>query len=59
MINSDKAPKELYTTEEVAKLTGMHYQTVRNYIKKGIFKAIKIGNSIRIPKEEINITTPQ
>lgn len=41
------------TIHEAADLFGVHWQTVRNWIKSGEIKAIKIGRSVRIPDEEI------
>lgn len=38
---------------EVAELFGVHWQTVRNWIKEGKIKAIKIERTVRIPDEEI------
>lgn len=41
------------TISEVAQLFGVSYRTIRNWIKKGKIKCIKIENTIRIPDEEI------
>lgn len=41
------------TVYEVAELFGVHWQTVRNWIKEGKIKAIKIERTVRIPDEEI------
>ena len=41
------------TIVEVAVMFGVHYNTVRNWIKSGQIKGVKIGNTIRIPDEEI------
>ena len=41
------------TIYEVAELFGVHWQTVRNWIKEGKIKAIKIERTVRIPDEEI------
>lgn len=41
------------TIYEVAELFGVHWQTVRNWIKDGKIKSIKIERTVRIPDEEI------
>lgn len=41
------------TIYEVAELFGVHWQTVRNWIKEGKIRAIKIERTVRIPDEEI------
>lgn len=41
------------TIKEVAKIFGVHWQTVRNWIKSGKIKAIQVQKTIRIPDEEI------
>lgn len=41
------------TISETAKIFGVHYQTIRNWIKEGIIKSIHINNTIRISDEEI------
>ncbi len=42
-----------YTVQEASELLKVHYQTVRNWIKTGQIRVIKIGRSYRIPKSEI------
>lgn len=39
--------------QEVATIFNVHYQTIRNWINDGTIKAVKIGNTVRIPDEEI------
>lgn len=41
------------TIYEVADLFGVHWQTVRNWIRDGKIKAVKIERTVRIPDEEI------
>lgn len=41
------------TIKETAKIFGVHWQTVRNWIRDGKIKAVKIERTIRIPDEEI------
>jgi len=43
----------LKTIYEVAEIFGVHWQTVRNWIREGRIKAVKIGKSVRISIEEI------
>ena len=42
------------TIYEVAEIFGVHWQTVRNWIKEGKIKAVKISKTVRIPEEEID-----
>lgn len=41
------------TIYEAADILGVHWQTIRNWIRKGDIKAIKINRTVRIPEEEI------
>lgn len=41
------------TIKETAKIFGVHWQTVRNWIRDGKIKAVKIERTVRIPDEEI------
>lgn len=41
------------TIQEVADLFGVHWQTVRNWIKSGKMRAVQVDRAIRIPEEEI------
>ena len=41
------------TIYETAKIFGVHWQTVRNWIKDGTIKAVRINKIVRIPDEEI------
>lgn len=41
------------TIYEVAEIFGVHWQTVRNWIRDGKIKAVKIERTIRISDEEI------
>ena len=38
---------------EVAEIFGVHWQTIRNWIKSGKIRAVKIEGTVRIPEEEI------
>lgn len=42
------------TIKEAAKIFGVHCQTIRNWIRDGIIKAVKIERTVRIPDEEID-----
>lgn len=41
------------TIKQTADIFGVHWQTVRNWIKDGKLSAVKIKGTIRIPDEEI------
>jgi predicted adenylyl cyclase CyaB len=43
----------LLTIQDAAKHLKVHWQTIRNYIDKGLLKPIKIGRTIRIRKEDL------
>lgn len=42
------------TTYQLAKEFGVHVNTVRNWIKAGRVKAVKIGRCVRIPVTEFD-----
>jgi len=41
------------TINEVAEIFGVCRNTVRNWIERGLIKAVKIGGSVRISNEEV------
>ena len=43
----------MLTMEETAELLKVHYNTVRNWVKKGRLKHFKLDGIVRIPREEI------
>lgn len=43
----------MYTTEEMAEILGISYQTAYRLIKAGKIKAVRIGGAFRIEKEEV------
>lgn len=45
--------KDLYTAKEVADLLGFTTQAVRNYIRCGKLKAIKLNGGYLIAKEDV------
>lgn len=47
-----KLNKEYYTIGEVAKLLGVHIDTLRRWDKKGYLKAIRLGKNWRRYKRE-------
>ena len=49
----EELTETFYTVQEAADLLKVHYQTVRNWIRTGQIRVIKIGRSYRIPKSEI------
>jgi len=51
MLTDDK--NELLTVREVARYCRLHEMTVRRHIKEGRLRAIRIGRSVRIPREEL------
>lgn len=44
----------LYSIKQAAKKLNISTSTIRRQISKGSLKSVRIGNSIRIPEEEIN-----
>jgi excisionase family DNA binding protein len=49
--------RELYSVGEVAELLGLHVRTVRNYVRDGRLKAVRIGKQYRISKEDLATLT--
>ncbi|MFH9295215.1 helix-turn-helix domain-containing protein [Streptomyces sp. NPDC017520] len=49
--------RELYSVGEVAELLGLHVRTVRNYVRDGRLKAVRIGKQYRIYKEDLAALT--
>jgi len=50
-------PQELYSPEQVAGLLGLHVRTVRNYVREGRLKAVRIGKQYRIARENLEAMT--
>lgn len=44
----------LYSIKQVAKKLNVSTSTVRRQIKEGLLKSVRVGNSIRIPQEEVD-----
>jgi excisionase family DNA binding protein len=49
--------QELYSVEQVADRLGLHVKTVRNYVREGRLKAIRIGKQYRIAREDLEAMT--
>jgi len=50
---------QLFTVEQVAERLGMHVKTVRNYVREGRLKAVRIGKSYRIAAADLAVLTGQ
>ncbi|WP_328995064.1 helix-turn-helix domain-containing protein [Kribbella sp. NBC_01245] len=50
-------PQELYSVEQVADRLGLHVRTVRNYVRDGKLKAVRIGKQYRIAREDLAALT--
>lgn len=50
-------PQELYSVEQVAELLNLHVKTVRNYVREGRLKAVRIGKQYRISGEDLAAMT--
>lgn len=44
----------MYSVNEVAKLLDVTTATVRNWVKRGDLKAIRVGSTVRFKKEVID-----
>jgi len=44
---------DMYSVEQVAELLGLHVRTVRNYIRNGRLKAVRIGKQYRIARADL------
>jgi excisionase family DNA binding protein len=51
--------EELYSVDQVAERLGLHVRTVRNYIRDGRLKAVRIGKQYRIAREHLEALTGQ
>jgi excisionase family DNA binding protein len=49
----------LYSVEQVAEQLGLHVKTVRNYIREGRLKAVRVGKQYRISAEDLAAFTGQ
>jgi excisionase family DNA binding protein len=49
--------QDLYSVEQVAELLSLHVKTVRNYVREGRLKAVRIGKQYRISGEDLAAMT--
>jgi len=49
--------QELYSVEQVAERLGLHVRTVRNYVRDGRLKAVRIGKQYRITRSDLEALT--
>ncbi|MDX6250505.1 MAG: hypothetical protein QOF10_3865 [Kribbellaceae bacterium] len=49
--------RELYSVEQVADRLGLHVRTIRNYVRDGRLKAVRIGKQYRIAREDLEAFT--
>ena len=49
--------RTLYSVEQVAERLGLHVRTVRNYVRDGRLKAVRIGKQYRIAREDLEALT--
>lgn len=47
----------LYSVEQVADRLGLHVRTVRNYVREGRLKAVRIGKQYRISADDLAVMT--
>jgi excisionase family DNA binding protein len=45
---------EFYSVEQVAEKLGLHVRTVRNYVRDGRLKAVRIGKQYRVAREDLD-----
>jgi len=50
-------PQELYSVEQVAERLGLHVRTIRNYVRDGRLKAVRIGKQYRISRDDLEAFT--
>jgi excisionase family DNA binding protein len=49
--------RELYSVDEVAAQLGLHVRTVRNYLRDGRLKGVRIGKQYRIARADLETLT--
>src|SRR5437016_63386 len=52
-VSSTRMSQDLYSVEQVAALLGLHVRTVRNHVRDGRLKAVRIGKQYRIAREDL------
>src|SRR3954453_23895552 len=50
---------DMYSVEQVAERLGLHVRTVRNYVRDGRLKAVRIGKQYRIVRTDLEALTGQ
>jgi excisionase family DNA binding protein len=53
------AAQDLYSVEQVASQLGLHVRTVRNYVRDGRLKGVRIGKQYRIARRDLESLTGQ
>jgi len=51
--------QELYSVDQVADLLDLHVRTVRNYVRDGRLKGVRIGKQYRITRDALEAFTGQ
>jgi len=49
--------QDLYSVEQVASLLNLHVKTVRNYVREGRLRAVRIGKQYRISGDDLAAMT--
>lgn len=49
--------EQWYSVDQVAELLGLHVRTVRNYVRDGRLKAVRIGKQYRIARADLEAFT--
>jgi excisionase family DNA binding protein len=49
--------EDLYSVDQVAEILGLHVKTVRQYVREGRLKAVRIGKQYRIAGEDLAALT--
>src|SRR3954468_19951131 len=51
--------EQFYSIEQVASQLGLHVRTVRNYVRDGRLKGVRIGKQYRIARGDLDALTGQ
>lgn len=51
------AVQDMYSIEQVASQLGLHARTVRNYVRDGRLKGVRIGKQYRIARQDLESLT--
>lgn len=52
-----ESPEHFYSVEQVASQLGLHVRTVRNYVRNGRLKGVRIGKQYRIARADLDALT--